>query len=76
MIGLTDKQARVLRCIATFMNEHDCSPTIDEIRAQMGFRSKGQVAGYLDRLEERGFIRRDFYRPRSIDLTEKAWGRL
>ena len=64
-LGMTKQQARLLGFIKGHI-EAGFMPSFDELAAAMGLRSKSGIAGLLDGLEERGYIRRDPYRARSI----------
>lgn len=54
--GLTPRQRDCLRAIETHIAAHGVSPTYDELRAALGYRSKGNVSGLVLALRERGHI--------------------
>lgn len=68
MIGLTRRQQDVLRFVVGFQEAKGISPSFREIGAATGLKSVSQVAGLLDKLEERGAIRRLFMRTRAIEV--------
>lgn len=73
MIGLTPKQAEALAFIKRFLAEHRYSPSFEEIRDGIGYRSHGRVHEILKALEERRHIRRLKCRARAIEVVEKAY---
>lgn len=50
-------------------------PTIDMIKVALGSRSKSGVVVLLNRLEERGYIRRLPYLVRAIEVVRRADGK-
>lgn len=57
--ALTDRQARILRCVEEWIAEYGEWPTIREIGQEVGLSSTSSVAYQLQRLEQRGVISRD-----------------
>lgn len=70
MQPLTPKQQRVFEFIAGYIESAGHSPTYEEIAEAIGFRSSGTVSEYVTLLEERGWLFREFNRPRSLRLTD------
>ncbi len=70
MKGLTTKQQRVLDVIRGAMRERGQPPTVREIGREIGVQSSCTVQRHLDALEKKGFIKRDRYKYRSIELTD------
>src|ERR1044071_9656306 len=70
MKGLTAKQQRVLDVIRVAMREKGQPPTVREIGKEIGVLSSCTVQRHLDALERKGFIRRDRYKYRSIELAD------
>jgi repressor LexA len=70
MKGLTGKQQRVLDVIRLAMRERGQPPTVREIGKEIGVLSSCTVQRHLDALERKGFIKRDRYKYRSIELTD------
>lgn len=70
MKGLTSKQQRVLDVIRSAMRERGQPPTVREIGVEIGVQSSCTVQRHLDALEKKGFIKRDRYKYRSIELTD------
>ncbi|WP_326745343.1 MarR family transcriptional regulator [Streptomyces sp. NBC_01760] len=67
--GLTDRQARILRCIRDHIIDTGESPSVRQIGALVGLSSSSSVAYQLGRLEERGLISRTGRHWRNIHMT-------
>ena len=67
-LGLTRQQARLMAYInkATADDEEHCPPSFEEMRRAMGLGSRSHIHRLVTALAERGHIRRDPYRARSI----------
>ncbi len=65
---LTKRQSQILGFIREYLQEHDYSPTLEEIGSHFGLASLNGVYKHLQALEERGFIRRLANQARSIQL--------
>jgi repressor LexA len=70
MKGLTVKQQRVLEVIRNTMRERGQPPTVREIGQEIGVASSCTVQRHLDALVRKGFITRDRYKYRSIQLAD------
>ncbi len=70
MKGLTAKQQRVLDVIRQAMRTSGQPPTVREIGKDIGVLSSCTVQRHLDALEKKGYIKRDRYKYRSIELTD------
>ncbi len=68
-MDLTRRQSEVLEFIVAFRRAHGCSPSIPEMQRQFGIRSPNGVAGHLNALEHKGYIRRAERGSRMIDLA-------
>jgi repressor LexA len=73
MKGLTTKQQRVLEVIRTWMRERGQPPTVREIGQEIGVASSCTVQRHLDALVRKGFITRDRYKYRSIQLADSPF---
>jgi repressor LexA len=68
-VGLTPAQERVYRFIQDYVRETGYSPTYEEIRRQLGFRSLNSVYKHLKQLEQRGYLTSPWQnRKRALDL--------
>ncbi len=72
MIGLllTKKQIDFLRILQTYIKDHGFSPTVRELGKLTGLRSTSTVKGYLDRLEEKGIIKKENDKARTIRIIK------
>lgn len=67
---LTAKQAEIVEVIRKALMRDGQAPTVREIGKQTGLRSSCSVQKHLNQLEARGYIKRDPYKYRSIELTQ------
>jgi repressor LexA len=73
MKGLTAKQQRVLEVIRSTMRDRGQPPTVREIGQEIGVASSCTVQRHLDALVRKGFITRDRYKYRSIQLADSPF---
>jgi repressor LexA len=66
---LTLKQKKVLSAIETFIKSKGIPPTVREIGEMVGEKTPGAVQGILNRLEQKGVIKREMGMARSIQLV-------
>ena len=71
---LTPKQYRVLETIKTQMVLSKESPTVEELRCALGFKSLRTVSQYLEALERKGYIYRRKNTHRNIEIRKGAEG--
>jgi repressor LexA len=67
-MALTKRQRQVYDFIADFVARERYSPSFEEIGAGLGLSSLATVHKHICNLEEKGLLKRDFNRSRSIDL--------
>lgn len=65
---LNRKQLEVLNYIKTEIAKRGYPPSIREICNAIGFKSTSTAHGYLSKLEEKGYIRRDATKPRAMEV--------
>jgi len=65
---LTAKQKKVYSAIETYMKQNSIPPTVREIGEMIGEKTPGAVQGILNRLEQKGVIKREIGMARSIKL--------
>lgn len=56
---LAPRQAAALSFIRRHIAEHEISPSLEEIRVQLGVSSRSAAAELIDKLERKGFIERE-----------------
>jgi repressor LexA len=66
--NLNQKEALVLAVIKKNIREKGYPPSVREIGQAVGLSSSSTVHGYLKRLEEKGYLRRDAAKPRAIEV--------
>lgn len=66
--SLTAKQKKVYTAIETYINTNGIPPTVREIGELVGEKTPGAVQGILNRLEQKGVIKRQLGAARSIQL--------
>jgi repressor LexA len=74
-MALTRRQKEVYDFLAGFVEEHGYSPSFEEIGEGLGLSSLATVHKHVSNLEQKGLLKRDYNRSRSIDLL-KPRGRM
>ena len=74
-MALTRRQKQVYDFLAQFVEQHGYSPSFEEIGEGLGLSSLATVHKHVSNLEEKGLLKRDYNRSRSIDLL-KPRGRM
>lgn len=69
---LTSKQSEILNFIKKEISLKGYPPSVREICSAVGLKSTSTVHGHLERLEKRGFIRRDPTKPRAIEILDDS----
>lgn len=67
---LSDKQIMILNFIKKELKTKGYPPAVREICKAVNLRSTSTVHGHLNRLEKKGYIRRDPTKPRAIEILE------
>jgi repressor LexA len=67
-MALTRRQKQVYDFLAHFVEEHGYSPSFEEIGDGLGLSSLATVHKHVSNLEQKGLLKRDYNRSRSIDL--------
>ncbi len=70
--SLTKRQREVLNIIKNQINDKGYPPTIREICAITGLKSTSTIAGHLDNLERKGYIKKDSTKPRAIEILNNT----
>lgn len=71
MKKLTKRQEEIYAFLENFIYNNGYPPSVREIGEALGLASSSTVHGHLDRLEKKGFIRRDPTKPRTIELLQE-----
>lgn len=70
MSKLSKRQLDILNVIKKEVKEKGYPPSVREIAEAVGLLSSSTVHGHLDRLEKKGYIRRDPTKPRAIEILD------
>lgn len=71
MTKLSKRQFSILEFIKQEVKEKGYPPSVREIAEAVGLLSSSTVHGHLDRLEKKGYIRRDPTKPRAIEILNQ-----
>lgn len=63
---LTKRQKQILDFITEFSHKHEFAPTFAEIKRRMKLRSLATVHQHISTLEQKGYLKRNRYKSRSI----------
>ncbi|MFZ5354207.1 MAG: transcriptional repressor LexA [Bacillota bacterium] len=69
---LSKKQFEVLNFIKSEINKKGYPPSVREICDAVKLKSTSTVHGHLERLEKKGYIRRDPTKPRAIEVLDSS----
>jgi SOS-response transcriptional repressor LexA len=67
---MTPVQRDTLQVISTYIAEHGCSPSYEDIRIGLGIKSKGRVHAIAAEMKRRGLIDFDHGHSRSIRILD------
>jgi len=67
-----DKRSEIYNFIKEQVQTKGYPPSVREICAAVGLKSTSTVHGHLEKLEEKGYIRRDPTKPRAIELLKDS----
>ena len=67
-MAITRRQRQVYDFISQFVQQHQYSPSFEEIGEGLGLSSLATVHKHISNLEKKGLLTRDYNRSRSIDL--------
>ncbi|MBQ9021454.1 MAG: transcriptional repressor LexA [Eggerthellaceae bacterium] len=70
--NITKRQQAVLDCIEEYIAEKGYGPSVRDVCERMGLSSPSTVFVHLNALEEKGFIRKDPLKSRSITLVNPS----
>jgi repressor LexA len=67
---LTRRQEAILNFIRQSVREKGYPPSVREIGEAVGLASSSTVHGHLERLQQKGYLRRDPTKPRALELLD------
>lgn len=68
MINLSENQVKILKTIKEKVDTQGYPPSVREICYTTGIKSTSTVHWNMNKLEDRGFIKRDHTKPRAIEI--------
>lgn len=71
MEKLTKRQEDALKFIKTYIMEHGYPPTVREIAKELNVSSPATIQAHLDRLADKGYIKKGSNKNRTIELMVK-----
>ena len=72
--GLTPKQAKFLKFLANFIDKNGYTPSYEEMKQVLNYKSKSRIHAFVHSLRKRGYVRLIPYMKRSIIITSKGIG--
>jgi repressor LexA len=72
MKPITQRQRAVLQAIIKLTEAQGYPPTVREIMKDIGLTSSSNVQVLLDKLEEKGYIKRQANTPRALKVLRRA----
>lgn len=72
MEKLSQKQLQILEYMKKEVKEKGYPPSVREICDAVGLKSTSTVHGHLERLERKGYIKRDPSKPRAIEIFTES----
>ncbi|CAN5813668.1 transcriptional repressor LexA [soil metagenome] len=66
---LTKRQRQILDYVESFIDSYGYSPSFEEIAGYFGYSSLATVHEHLSNLEQKGLIRKNYNRSRSLELV-------
>lgn len=68
-MALTRRQREILDYIESFIDSYGYSPSFEEIAGFFGYSSLATVHEHLTNLEQKGFLRKNYNKSRSLELV-------
>ncbi len=72
MERLTPRQEKIFKFIKDEVRSKGYPPSVREIGEAVGLRSSSTVHAHLEKLEKKGYIRRDPTKPRAIEVLDES----
>ena len=68
-MSLTKRQRQILDYVDSFVDANGYSPSFEEIADSFGFSSLATVHEHLSNLEQKGYLRKNYNRSRSLEIV-------
>jgi repressor LexA len=75
-MALTKKQRQILDYVESFVESYGYSPSYEEIARYFGYNSLATVHEHLTNLEQKGFLRKNYNKSRSLEVVRAEVGAL
>jgi repressor LexA len=75
-MALTKKQRQILDFVESFVESNGYSPSYEEIAEEFGYSSLATVHEHLSNLQQKGFLRKDYNKSRSLEVVRAEMGAL
>ncbi|HET6765462.1 MAG TPA: transcriptional repressor LexA [Longimicrobiaceae bacterium] len=75
-MALTKKQRQILDYVESFVESYGYSPSYEEIAKYFGYNSLATVHEHLTNLEQKGFLRKNYNKSRSLEVVRAEVGSL
>lgn len=69
-MALTRRQRQILDYVEQFIDMHGYSPSFEEIAGEFKYRSLATVHEHLSNLENKGYLRKNYNKSRSLELVQ------
>ena len=69
---LTKRQKQVLDFIKAFIKKRDYAPSLEEVKEHLGLSSVSTAHFHVQALQQKGFLRKDDNRPRTIEISKNG----
>ncbi|MDQ3388774.1 MAG: transcriptional repressor LexA [Gemmatimonadota bacterium] len=73
-MALTRRQRQILDYVESFIEGYGYSPSFEEIARNFGYTSLATVHEHLSNLEQKGFLRKNYNKSRSLELVHAEMG--
>jgi repressor LexA len=73
-MALTKRQRQILDYVESFIEVHGYSPSFEEIAEHFGYSSLATVHEHLSNLEQKGFLRKNYNKSRSLEVVRAEMG--
>lgn len=75
-MALTKRQRQILDYVESFIEAYGYSPSFEEIARNFGYNSLATVHEHLSNLEQKGFLRKNYNKSRSLEVVRAEIGAL
>ncbi len=75
-MALTKRQRQILDYVESFIEAYGYSPSFEEIASNFGYNSLATVHEHLSNLEQKGFLRKNYNKSRSLEVVRAEIGAL